>query len=87
MSYNLFLDDIRDPEVVTWVSLPKVEWTVVRSFKEFTDVLKKKGIPNYVAYDHDLCDQHYTALQNIDYSKFIEKSAPITNYKIKYQYR
>ncbi len=79
MSYNLFLDDIRDPEVVTWVSLPKVEWTVVRSFKEFTDVLKKKGIPNYVAYDHDLCDQHYQPVKvlnqrNIDYNKYKEKT-------------
>ncbi len=36
MKTGLFLDDVRNPEDVTWVTYPSdVEWTVVRSFKEF----------------------------------------------------
>lgn len=72
--YYIFLDDIRVPEDVTWVKLPTYEWLIVRNYDEFIQAISTKGIPSFVAYDHDLCDQHYTALQNIDYSKFREKT-------------
>jgi hypothetical protein len=80
--YYLFLDDIRNPEDVTWVSLPKVEWTIVRSYKEFTTIIKKKGIPKFVAFDHDLSVYHYDNYHGIDaagrviidYSRFEEKT-------------
>ena len=80
--YYLFLDDIRNPEDVTWVSLPKVEWTIVRTYKEFTAIIKKEGIPNFVAYDHDLAFEQYDNYHDIDekgrlvidYNKFKEKT-------------
>ena len=59
MSYNLFLDDIRKPEQVTWVKLPKVKWTIVKNFKEFTHAIKTKGVPDCIAFDHDLAFEHY----------------------------
>lgn len=54
MSYSLFLDDVRKPEQVTWVKLPKVKWTIARNFKEFTHTIKTKGLPDRIAFDHDL---------------------------------
>ena len=54
MTYNLFLDDERNPEDVTWKALPKTSWVVVRSFKEFHKTLKEKGPPELVSFDHDI---------------------------------
>lgn len=81
--YNLFLDDIRMPEDVSWVKLPKnVEWVIVRNYKEFRKTILNKGIPEFVAYDHDLSDAHYDNYHSIDangelgidYDKFTEKT-------------
>ncbi len=74
-TYNLFLDDIRVPGDVTWIKLPTVEWHIVRNYEEFIHAILNKGIPAFVAYDHDLSDQHYTSNQNeINYNKFREKT-------------
>ena len=56
MSYNLFLDDNRDPnrflhDLRTWV--------VVRSYNEFVETITEFGLPNFVSVDHDLADEHY----------------------------
>lgn len=59
MYYNLFLDDIRKPKDVKWIELPVVYWTVVRNYKEFVDIVKKQGLPQWVSFDHDLADEHY----------------------------
>lgn len=85
MSYNLFLDDdpSRIPGRLHWITLPLVEWTIVRSYKAFVDIIEKRGIPKRVSFDHDLCDEHYKEYfrvkntnftENIDYSKFAEKT-------------
>ena len=56
MKYNLFLDDQRFPKDVTWVKykIPHVDWTIVRNYKEFVDVILDKGMPEMVSFDHDL---------------------------------
>lgn len=81
--YYLFLDDIRMPEDVTWVKLPKnVEWVIVRDYKEFIKTIWNKGIPKFVAFDHDLSHAHYETYHSIDangglvidYDKFDEKT-------------
>jgi len=59
MSYYLFLDDLRNPEDVTWVNLPKVDWVVVRSYAEFRDYIESNGFPRFISFDHDLADEHY----------------------------
>jgi ribA/ribD-fused uncharacterized protein len=62
MSYYLFLDDSRKPHQVTWVSLPEnVAWVSARSYTDFVYVISQMGIPKFVAYDCDLCQEHYDA--------------------------
>ena len=75
--YNLFLDDVRKPSDVTWVNLPMTTYTVVRDYKQFCDVILNRGIPKFVAYDHDLSDAHYGhGLHGdaIDYTQYKEKT-------------
>jgi len=75
--YSIFLDDIREPAYVTWVKLPAVPWTIVRSYKEFRTTILNKGIPEFVAYDHDLADAHYGSMNHggtIDYDNMTEKT-------------
>lgn len=78
--YYVFLDDIRDPEMVTWVSIPQVKYDIVRNYNEFVKLIKGKGYPpSFICYDHDLCDQHYQPIRvlnqrKIDYTKYKEKT-------------
>jgi hypothetical protein len=57
--YKLFLDDERDPYKVTWVEMPLGPWEIVRSYAEFVKTITEKGLPIFVAFDHDLADEHY----------------------------
>lgn len=72
MSYNLFLDDIRRPEdAFNYMSLPVfnlVEWIIVRNYYAFITLIEKKGVPEIIAFDHDLADEHYKQ-QDFDYDK------------------
>lgn len=76
MSKYLFLDDVRNPSDVKWVKLPvNVKWDIVRDYGEFTDYILKHGIPQFVAYDHDLADVHYSKQSGeINYDEFNEKT-------------
>src|ERR1051325_10128754 len=56
--YYLFLDDYRKPSQV--LELPiGVEWVVVKSYKEFVNVIIDKSVPKYVSFDIDLSPEHY----------------------------
>lgn len=44
--YKLYLDDIRDP--------PDKSWVVVRSYKEFREIIIERGLPYEMSLDHDL---------------------------------
>lgn len=46
MPYKLFIDDLRNPITN--------DWKVVRSSSEAKDTVVKFGIPNEIAFDHDL---------------------------------
>jgi hypothetical protein len=78
--YYLFLDDIRCPNDVLWVQIPRDHvYEVVRSYDEFVDCIINNGIPNFVTFDHDLADEHYVAMlqecegkEHVDYG--VEKS-------------
>ena len=76
--YNLFLDDIRVPTDVTWAEIPiNQHYSVVRSYKEFVDLITLRGLPKMVCYDHDLADSHYgLGLENIEipYDSYSEKT-------------
>ena len=46
MTYKLFIDDLRDPVTN--------DWKVARSSVEAKDIVVEFGIPNEIAFDHDL---------------------------------
>lgn len=50
MTWNLWLDDTRDP----LYTLNSQEWTIARTYQEAVDLVKKLGFPRYVSFDHDL---------------------------------
>lgn len=58
LSYNLFLDDIRDPlQCVSYMKNPiyeNLEWVIVRSYDEFVEMISKNGLPEVISFDHDL---------------------------------
>jgi hypothetical protein len=59
MSYNLFLDDMREVKDVKWIDLPPYHWVVVKSYNQFVSTIKERGIPSSVSFDHDLAEEHY----------------------------
>ena len=59
MSYKLFLDDYRTPEMVTWAKLAPGPWVIVKDYDEFRAAIEEHGIPEFIAYDHDLADIHH----------------------------
>lgn len=67
MGYNLFLDDIRQPQQVGNYILPielrslyRLElWKIVRNYSEFVKHIEEKGLPDMVSFDHDLAWVHY----------------------------
>ena len=81
MRYSLFLDDERYPQDVKWVTLPLASWDIVRNYDQFVDIITKRGLPDKISFDHDLCSEHYTEYfrsiqenRQIDYSKFKERT-------------
>jgi hypothetical protein len=57
--YYLFLDDIRYPNQITWIDLPLYNWTIARNYKEFVELIKTRGLPNAISFDHDLSIEHH----------------------------
>jgi hypothetical protein len=71
MSYNLFLDDYRQPIDCLEYMHPRMgndvsiyetkEWTVCPDYNSFTETIINKGLPDLISFDHDLAPEHYTA--------------------------
>lgn len=67
MSYNLYLDDIRQPWQTGNYMLPVdlraayrlKEWVIVRNYDEFVEYITEHGLPELVSFDHDLALVHY----------------------------
>jgi hypothetical protein len=66
MSYNLFLDDIRQPEqaalyMPAWMTplYLKEKWEIVRNYGQFIGAIRRKGMPDIISFDHDLARAHY----------------------------
>jgi hypothetical protein len=57
--YKLFIDDVRNPQDVKWVEMPLGPWVIVRNYNQFVAHITKNGLPSFVAFDHDLADEHY----------------------------
>lgn len=62
-NYNLFLDDIRNPNDCFEYTKMGVylmnDWVVVRNYDEFVNMITENGIPLVISFDHDLADEHY----------------------------
>lgn len=60
--YRLFLDDVRNPPDVALYIMPcglkslynYPEWTTARSLSEFQNIIREKGMPSFISFDHDL---------------------------------
>jgi len=63
MSYNLYLDDFRDPiDSSFYLNNPlygNLKWEVVRNYDAFIAIVLEKGVPDVISFDHDLADEHY----------------------------
>jgi len=73
MAYNLFLDDYRKPMSLKTT----LAWDTVKNYNEFVNIIKSRGLPDFISFDHDLADAHYTTMNGhteIDYSKATEKT-------------
>jgi hypothetical protein len=75
------LDDIRSmDDVRKYTKLPNIpneQWTVVRSYSDFVEVVNKLGLPMFVSFDHDLGLSHYGHGSNgddIPYDSYTEKT-------------
>lgn len=65
VSWGLFLDDVRTLDMVwpDWskpIGFPSLEWVVVRSYTEAIALMKNRGCPDFMSFDHDLELDHYT---------------------------
>ena len=62
MTYKLFLDDYRVPSFldIKGFQYPYQDpWEIARSMDEAIQIIKQDGLPNFIAFDHDLEDEHY----------------------------
>lgn len=61
MGYNLFLDDIRAPSDSFYYTKDKkyteLKWMIVKSHKEFINVIDENGLPDLISFDHDLSEE------------------------------
>lgn len=67
--YNLFLDDYRIPyDCLGYVHsmgirpdiYTKNKFKIVKNYEEFVKTIISKGLPDFISFDHDLADEHYT---------------------------
>lgn len=75
MSYNLYLDDFREPEQSFdhfHNQLYLLSWVIVRNYDEFVKTIEECGVPEMISFDHDLADEHYESQQ--EYGEYKEKT-------------
>jgi len=77
MSYNLFLDDVREPN--TFLQSIKT-WVIARDYNAFINIITEKGMPMFISFDHDLAFEHYPFNDDrqdgtrIPYNEYSEKT-------------
>jgi len=59
MNYKLFVDDLRTPRMVWYMTLYAEfehddEWVVAENYDEAVDIIERCGCPQYISFDHDL---------------------------------
>lgn len=64
-NYSLFLDDYRHWRQV-YPELGNRIWVTVKNVEEFKQVVMERGLPDFVSFDHDLYEGHYSGIFNPD---------------------
>lgn len=65
-SWNLFIDDERNPIDVKWGSYEEIynythsDWIIARNWDETFEYITTMGIPNVISFDHDLGENQKT---------------------------
>lgn len=61
-AFKLLLDDMRDLSDCYPLHPAYLEqnWVVVRNYDDFVEVITKAGLPEFLSFDHDLADEHYS---------------------------
>jgi len=53
MRYKLFLDDVREVDMV-YSNLSNDDFVIVRNYIDFTNCIKQNGLPSLISFDNDL---------------------------------
>ena len=60
MTWNLFIDDERNPMDVKWLSYDLTaryrndDWLIARNIAEVSELICQFGMPSFISFDHDL---------------------------------
>lgn len=63
MTWNLFIDDERNPTDVTWGNeafYQQHPWTVARTMAQVQTLVQEWGFPDFISFDHDLSNNEPT---------------------------
>jgi hypothetical protein len=69
VTWNLFIDDERNPIDVTWGSWQDQEfyrdgdWVIARNWNEVLELVVSLGFPSLISFDHDLGDGEKTGYE------------------------
>jgi hypothetical protein len=69
MTYNLFIDDERNPIDVKWGSWEDQtlyrdgEWLIARNWTDVLEIVVSLGFPKMISFDHDLGDGEITGYE------------------------
>ena len=69
MTYNLFIDDERNPIDVKWGDWHEqelyrdAEWIIARNWHEVLELVVSLGLPSLISFDHDLGDGEKTGYE------------------------
>jgi hypothetical protein len=69
VTYNLFIDDERNPIDVTWGSWQDQalyrdgEWLIARNWLDVLEIVVSLGFPQMISFDHDLGDGEITGYE------------------------
>lgn len=86
---KLFLDDMRVPsECIGYMPMRigdkstiyySTDWVIVRDHYQFVNWITNNGLPDFISFDHDLSDEHYSSTMYISedlYQDAIKGTAP-----------
>lgn len=86
MTWNLFIDDERNPKDVTWApwqvceKYRNEEWEITRNHNDVIYLIEEKGMPSYISFDQDLGD--FKNSDGYKIAKYIVELDIYTDYKL-----